>query len=133
MLDETVGMVNVVISHDLKFVYLGIPRTANRATHWALMGLPVRFATVSYMRWVSPQNVGRILRFAAFEILINGSCHGTAGGPNPILGAVKPKTCRSINISRASKTANLVHQRCVDLPRIADLIMFTGLKIYHGR
>jgi hypothetical protein len=40
MHDETVGMVNVVISHELKFVYLGIPRTANRATHWALMGLP---------------------------------------------------------------------------------------------
>lgn len=36
-------MVPVIISHQLKFVYLGIPRTANRATHWALMELPGTF------------------------------------------------------------------------------------------
>jgi len=32
--------VNMVISHELEFVYLGIPRTANRATHFALLQLP---------------------------------------------------------------------------------------------
>jgi len=37
---ENAGWVNVVISHELKFVFFGIPRTANRATHWALMDLP---------------------------------------------------------------------------------------------
>ncbi len=39
----TYGMVNVVISHDLKFVYLGIPRTASRATHAALKTLSGAF------------------------------------------------------------------------------------------
>lgn len=34
------GMVNVIYSHELQFVFLGIPRTANRATHNALMELP---------------------------------------------------------------------------------------------
>jgi len=43
MLIETRGMVNVVISHELQFVYLGIPRTANRATHFALLELPGAF------------------------------------------------------------------------------------------
>ena len=36
-------MVTVVISHELKFVYLGIPRTANRATQSALLTLPGAF------------------------------------------------------------------------------------------
>lgn len=37
------GMVSVVISHELEFVYLGIPRTANRATHFGLLQLPGAF------------------------------------------------------------------------------------------
>lgn len=39
-LAENTGMVNVIFSHLLKFVFLGIPRTANRAAHRALMELP---------------------------------------------------------------------------------------------
>ncbi len=36
-------MINMVISHELKFVFLGIPRTANRAMHYALLKLPGAF------------------------------------------------------------------------------------------
>ncbi len=36
-------MINMVISHELKFVFLGIPRTANRAMHRVLLKLPGAF------------------------------------------------------------------------------------------
>lgn len=36
-------MINMVISHEKRFVFLGIPRTANRAMHYALLRLPGAF------------------------------------------------------------------------------------------